>query len=320
LKKPKTYLLIVLICLASGIQAQVTPLADQFLLNPFLTNPAIAGTLAKRPLSISARQQWLGLKGAPSWQSATWHTSFNSRKQRFNPQGFINKGENSFGNIGLGGGLFNVKYGAISQAGIHLDYAYHVYLGKGRLSFGLAPLYQQFIINKSAFIPPDGSVPDPLIDGDAKEVLHFVDFNAGIHYFTNKFFTGFSMVQMFNSAVSFGDLSFVSLDESWYNPYMARSFYLYGGITPALSKNFILEPSVLLKFNAQSGFGLQVNIKATISENFQFALLYHLQESAGFFAGVRIGDYLFRYQFEAPFGKTSMNGFTTNQILIGYLF
>ena len=316
----RTYLLLILVSMATLLQAQISPLADQFLMNPFLTNPAIAGTTKlKGPLTIGARQQWLGLKGAPSWQSVTYHTCIYARNQYFNPRGFVNKGENSYGRIGVGGGIYNVKYGAISQIGIHLDYAYHVYLDKARLSFGLAPMYQQFIIDKSGFIPPDGNNPDPLIDGAGKEIIHFVDVNAGVHYYSDLVFGGFSVVQLFNSKVSFGELSFSKEGAFSGNAYLARSLYMYGGITPALGKYVILEPSVVLKYNGQTGFGFQVNLRATINENFQAGLLYHFKESAGFFAGVRIGDFTVRYQFEAPVGTVMSASFTTNQILVGYL-
>ncbi len=42
-------------------------------------------------------------------------------------------------------------------------------------------------------------------------------------------------------------------------------------------------------------------------------------ESAGFFAGVRIGELIFRYQFEAPLGTAVLTRFTTNQVMVGYL-
>lgn len=315
----KTYLIILLCWPAGMLQAQISPLADQFLMNPFLTNPAYTGTETKAPLSIAARQQWLGIKGAPAWQSATWHSNLNAGKQHFNPWGFVNKGQNSFGNVGLGAGVFNVRYGAISQAGIHLDYAYHVFLGKGRLSFGLAPMYQQYVIDKSEFILPDGSGSDPLIDGRSKEVLHFIDFNAGIHYFSDKIFAGFSAVQLFNSAVYFGDLSFPTAGKPYDNPYLARSFYGYGGVTRSVGRNVSIEPSVLFKYNVQGGLGFQVNLRTTINENFQAGLLYRFRESAGFFAGVRVNDLIFRYQFEAPVGTAVQTRFITNQVMVGFL-
>jgi type IX secretion system PorP/SprF family membrane protein len=319
LKSPKKYLLLFFACLAVVLRAQVSPLADQFLINPFLTNPAFTGTETRAPLTIAARQQWLGIKGAPAWQSATWNSNLRAEKEHFNPRGFVNKGDNSFGNVGVGAGVFNVKYGAISQVGIHLDYAYHVYLGNGRLSFGLAPMYQQYVINKTGFIPPDGSNPDPLINGAVKEIVHFIDVGAGIHYFSDKFFTGFSVVQLFNSAVSFGDLSFPNSGDFYDNPWLARSFYLYAGWTPAVSRNVNLVPSVVWKYNGQTGVGFQVNLMAVFNKTFQAGLLYRFRESTGFFAGIRAGDLIFRYQFEAPLGTAILTRFTNSQILVGYL-
>jgi len=319
LKHKVTHILLLFLSLTGLVSGQISPLADQYLLNPFLTNPAFAGTGSKSPLNIGVRQQWLGFRGAPSWQSGTYHTSLNSKKQHFNPRGFVNKGENSFGNVGLGGGVFNVKYGAISQVGLHLDYAYHIYMGKGRLSLGLATMYHHFIIGKSGFLRPDGSGYDPLIDEDNKEVLHFFDVNAGAHYYSDLFFGGFSVVQLLNSSVSFGDLSFPSVWEFSDNPWLSRNLYLYGGVTPAITKNLTIEPSVLLKYNTQNGFGFQVNLKATINEIFQGGLLYRFKESAGFFAGIRYGDLIFRYQFESPLGTAVQTRFTTNSVLLGVL-
>jgi type IX secretion system PorP/SprF family membrane protein len=315
----KTYLLLVFMGLTFTLKSQISPFADQQLLNSFLTNPAITGTGSKGALSIMARRQWVGIYGAPSWQSATYHASLRNDGIPFTTRGFVNKGENLFGNVGLGGGLFNIKYGAISQTGFHLNYAYHIFLNSGWLSFGLAPMYHQFSIDKSDFNPPTGNRPDPLIDGGLKETLHVFDINAGVHFDSEFFFAGFSVIQLFNSVASFGQLSYTSIDDSFNNPYLARSFYLYTGITPAFGKNFSIGPSVVLKYNGISGFGFQLNVKAVISKNFQVGLSYRYSESAGFFAGVQAGDLLFRYQFELPVGTKGLMQVTTHQVMVGYL-
>jgi hypothetical protein len=62
-----------------------------------------------------------------------------------------------------------------------------------------------------------------------------------------------------------------------------------------------------------------VAFRATFYQNFQAGLLYRFRESAGFFAGIQVGDLIFRYQFEAPMGNSIMTRFTTSQILAGYL-
>jgi type IX secretion system PorP/SprF family membrane protein len=319
MERKMTYLVVLLAFLGGALRAQISPLADQYLLNPFLTNPALAGTSSRSPISLGARQQWLGIRGAPSWQTATFHTMLNERKNYFNPRGFVNKGENAFGNIGIGGGIFNVSYGAINEIGLHLDYAYHVFLGSGRLSFGLAPMYHQFIVNKDGFVPPDGNSTDPLIDNSAREVLHFVDVNAGVHYYSDKLYAGFSVAQLFNSSVWFGDLTFNSADDFKENSWLQRSIYLYGGMTPRVGDDVVVEPGALVKYNASEGFRFQVSLKATLKENYHAGILFRYNESAGFFAGVRVGDLVIRYQFELPVGTDMQTRFTTNSILVGYL-
>ena len=308
------------VLLAGALHAQVSPLADQYLMNPFLTNPAYTGSGAKGTLGILARQQWLGIPGAPTWQSASYHTTIDNKSQYFNPRGFVNKGENAFGHVGVGGGIFNVQYGAIRQEGLHLNYAYHIFTGNGRLSFGLAAMFQQFIIDKKDFIPPDGNNPDPLIDRDSREVINIFDVNAGIHYYSDLIFAGFSTVQMFDSKVSFGDLSYPTAGQLDENSWLARSFYAYGGVSPAISKNFEIEPSVIVRYNEKNGVGFQLNVKTIINKTLTAGILYHFRESAGLFAGLRYNDLIVRYQFEAPLGTAMQTRFTTHQILLGYQF
>ena len=104
-------------------QAQISPLSDQYLINPFQTNPAIAGSQRYMPLSISTRQQWIGLNRAPSTQSISIHRRIRAKNIRFTPNGFLNKGKNSFGRIGVGGGLFVpglFQFGAFLQLPPHM--------------------------------------------------------------------------------------------------------------------------------------------------------------------------------------------------------
>jgi len=298
---------------------QITPLADQYLINPFLTNPALAGTSRYSPVSLSARRQWVGMPSAPVYEALTFHKSLLDKRKRFNPRGFLNRGDNSFGKVGVGGGVFNLQYGSIRQIGIHLDYAYHVYLDKGRLSFGLAPMYHQFIIDKSGFIPPDGTDPDPLLDNSGKEVIHFLDVNAGVHYYSDRFFAGLSVVQLLNSSVFFGDLSFVSTEDLWQNPWLSRSLYAYGGVTVALGDEVFLEPSVLAKYSERSGLDAQLNTTVTILENFQAGAYWRYDEAVGMIAGIRTGNLVFRYQGEIPIGNGGYLRLVTHQIMVGYL-
>jgi len=318
IRKQVLILILALIPALRGV-GQISPLSDQYLINPFLTNPAVAGTSRYAPLSLSARQQWLGMNGAPVYETLTYHKTMLARKQRFNPRGFLNRGDNAFGKVGLGGGAFNLSAGPISQVGVFLDYAYHVYLDQGRLSFGLAPMYHQFIINKSKLVPPDGSNPDPVLDNTGNEVLHFLDANAGIHFMGEHLTAGLSVVQMFNSGVWFGDLSFDTTETPWENSWLNRAFYTYAGYSFGLGNNVLLEPSFLLKYSTPAGLKPQANLICTINTNYQMGVFWRYQESIGFLAGIKAGQVIFRYQFESPAGAKVPVRFVSNQILAGYL-
>ena len=56
--------LIMGIGLFGSLRGQISPLSDQWLINPLLTNPAIAGTSRRAPLCVTARQQMHGMSGA----------------------------------------------------------------------------------------------------------------------------------------------------------------------------------------------------------------------------------------------------------------
>ena len=302
---------------AKGL-AQTSFLADQYLLNPLTINPAIAGIYRFTPIAISTRQQWMGMKAAPSQQSITAHTNLKSTRSTYNPMGFLNKGKNSFGKVGIGGGIYNFSYGAISQIGLHFEYAYHVFLRKGRLSFGLAPLYHQYIINKSNFILPDGEAYDPVIHNKDIETLHFLDFNAGVHIQLEKFFAGFSLIQLFNSGVQFGSFSFDTQDVPSKNPYLARSIYAYAGFPLPLGDLIEVEPALMARYNFSNGFAGQLNMLLRIADNFETGIFWKYQESYGLLIGAQISNVVVRYLYEMPYGTQMTNRFTSHQILAGF--
>ena len=299
-------------------QAQIAPLSDQYLINPFMANPAIAGTERYMPLRLTTKQQWIGLNKAPSTQSITLHRRLRASKIRFTPRGFINKGKNSFGKIGLGGSIFNYSYGAINHTGFSLTYAYHAFVGKGRLAFGLSPVFFQYSLNKTGFILPDGNNTDPLVANSPSESLLLLDANFGMHYYDENGYAGLSIVQLLNSGVQFGQLSFDSEDQMNLNPDLARTIYAYYGSYYKISRDFMLEPSLWVKYNMESGARFDVNTIFHLQDAFQAGLSYRFQESIGIIAGVRLDNLQIRYMFEAPFGSKVPNRYTSHQIMINF--
>lgn len=58
----------------TGVQAQEAPLYSQYFTNPYLYNPAFAGTDGYSVLFLTHRRQWAGIEGAPTNYGLSFHT------------------------------------------------------------------------------------------------------------------------------------------------------------------------------------------------------------------------------------------------------
>jgi type IX secretion system PorP/SprF family membrane protein len=60
-----------------GLQAQEAPLYSQYFSNPFLYNPAFAGTDGYAVAFLTHRRQWVGIEGAPTNYTLSLHSPFS---------------------------------------------------------------------------------------------------------------------------------------------------------------------------------------------------------------------------------------------------
>jgi len=297
---------------------QISPISDQYNLNMFQMNPAIAGTERYAPLTFNAHQQWMGWNGAPASQNVTFHSRLRSKGLFFTPQGFRNKGKNSFGKVGLGGGFYNYSYGNVGHTGFHLDYAYHVFLGKGRLAFGLAPTFTQFRIDKFRGLTfPDPNTPDPVLN-DSTVSLVFIDATAGMHYYSEDGYAGLSVVQLFGSSVRIGNYAFPQEEDPALNPDFARSVYIYGGYYIRPSRELMIEPMLLAKYNMRSGMRFDVNTWVHLKESLMVGAGYRWKEGFNILMGIRLDNFAARYQFEIPLTSQVPGRFTSHMIQLTF--
>ncbi|WP_207428049.1 PorP/SprF family type IX secretion system membrane protein [Pedobacter sp. SYSU D00535] len=106
---------------ANEANAQLNPLGATYYQNPYILNPAMAGTEQGVQLDLAARQQWSVLPGAPKTQSIT--AVYGSGKK-----------------TGLGLNLYNDEAGLIKNTRVSASYAYHLPLNSEgqHLSFGVS--------------------------------------------------------------------------------------------------------------------------------------------------------------------------------------
>jgi type IX secretion system PorP/SprF family membrane protein len=129
-------------------------------------------------------------------------------------------------------------------------YAYRIYLGSGRLSFGLSA--GMYGINSNLTGVPLRDQGDPLFVTEAYQ-RWFPNFGTGVLYYTDKYFVGLSVPELLSMPLD--NESIGSLNVDGYRIIFSGA-YLFD-----ISRDFKLKPSVMIDYNkAFSSFKASLNV------------------------------------------------------------
>jgi len=224
--------LFVVICpIAAFCQNEVT--YSQYMFNNLLVNPAYAGYKEDINVNLIARNQWVGIKGAPVTQSLIADGAF-----------FNNK------NVGLGLSILNDKVGIQGQTSMMANYAYRLPVGEeGRLSFGIGVGAVQFSLNSEKAIIGDPT--DATFSGTQNYLSP--DAKLGVHYSNDKFYAGLSANNLLTTALNKNNQSarFVILPP-------VHIFLTVGAILD-VNEDVKLKPSLMLRDDPNNMGNFDIN-------------------------------------------------------------
>lgn len=210
----------------AGGLAQSYPLFSQYMRNGLALNPAYAGSSEAFATSIVYRQQWTGLEGAPKTEVFSAHAPFKSDR------------------TALGLLAYNDAYGITNNTGVFLNYAFRIHLKKGILSLGLKGGVYMQSENLNSVITDQ--VNDPVF-AEGTEKVTVPNFGAGVFYYGEKFYAGFS-IPGFLSARG-GEI---------YHDFTNYNFMLTSGALFTLSRNFKFSPSFLFNYSLPTNIQLDL--------------------------------------------------------------
>lgn len=210
---------------AANVSAQETlPIYSDYLSdNVYLVHPSAAGIGNTGKLRFTARQQWAGIKDAPTLQTVSFHNRFG-QKAAF---GFV---------------LFNDSNGFHSQKGVQGTYAYHLDLDRGsfinQLSFGISLTAVQNQVDQSQFFG------DPTVAQLIQSDSYFnADFSVAYH---NAGFSSYFTVK--NLLLSAKNNLNTNLEPLDLRNYILSFGYYFG------QERFIqYEPSVMIQLRESTG-------------------------------------------------------------------
>ena len=126
-----------------------------------LLNPSVTGSAYFPLAALTYQNQWAGIPQSPQTMLASASVRIGNFDY-YNPRKLINTTNlKSRERIGLGISLYSDRNGPSIERGFNMAYAYHLVVGRGRLSLGLAGNAEQKLLDESMFI--SAAPDDPLL-------------------------------------------------------------------------------------------------------------------------------------------------------------
>lgn len=323
----KGFLAVFFIIAIISLKAQQRPHYTQYILNNYLVNPAIAGIENYVDLKIGARQQWVGIDGAPSNFYLTVHGPLGKKDEKQNPSSFSMRGENPRGKSyweeytaatphhGVGLNINNYKTGYISRTYATANYAYHLGIsGQTSLAAGFGLGVSGTTIDRSKI--QLANPLDPVVSTGSGEWSKISpELNAGLWLYSASYFAGLSAQQIIPT-------KFLLLDSSKNQSTAVPHLFFTAGYRSFLNDDFSILPSILFRYIASMPVYKDINLKIQYQDKVWVGGSFRFQQGFAGMFGVNISQKLnLSYSYDmnnTPYLLSAMQR-GTHEIVLGFL-
>lgn len=272
------------------------PVYSQYLHNGLIINPAYAGSREVLSFFLSGRLQWMGIEGAPVSQTLSMHTLLKNDR------------------VGLGLSAQFFQYGFSKSTSIYTDYAYHLMLGKGKLSMGLRAGFDMSNTDYTGILLIDPN--DPVFAANDKPYF-LPNVGTGLYYYNRKFFVGAAVPSFLSYTKSSSGA--VSL-----NTFKDFDVFLTAGALISFSPSVKFKPSVFIDYTIRNS----KKMRRDLNGNF---ILYDFVWIGGSWRTseeVAVGilqfqvnpQIMFGYSYDYPVGKMNTYSKGSHEIIFRYEF
>lgn len=281
--------LIILFSTAVPAGAQQDPLYSLYMFDKLLINPAYAGSSNWMVGTLKYREQARSFSGHPVTQTFNFHGPVQRK------------------HIGLGIKVINDKLPLQTTLNASLFFSYHLTLAGGKLSAGVEAGMLRKSTNFRELVlwrPDDQAIP-------ADAVINTMpDAAAGLYYQKKQFYLGFSATHLLPESL---------FDET--NPIKApaRHLYLLAGNVFTFKRDWSLDPSVLVKYNAAADLQVDVNLLLYYDDKVGVGVQYRNNDAIVALARVEILRGLrLAYGFDYGFASRRSFAHGSHEIILSY--
>lgn len=318
------------------LNAQQRPHYTQYVINPFIINPAIAGIDNYIDLKMAVRDQWVGINGAPKTTYLSIHGPIGKNDYRTSSTSFEVPGENPRGKAywenytaaephhGIGLSLVNDRTGSFNFFTASASYAYHLGLSPTtNLSGGFSAGITKVSIDASSHdFSGNGDPSDPATGSAFSSQLTKIrpQMAAGLWLYSRDYFIGFAAQQVLPQTLNFVDNSAI-LTSGRFVPHL----FLTAGYRFLLSDDINAIPSIMVKYIKGSSFNEfqpEANIKLQYRDQLWLGGSYRYQDGFAGMLGMNVSNtFNISYAYDKSNNNNILRDFNsgTHEIVFGFL-
>jgi type IX secretion system PorP/SprF family membrane protein len=275
--------------------AQFDPMVTQYMNNEMFINPAYTGTIKALVTTLSYRNQWVGLEGAPVTQTFTINTALGKK-------------------CGAGISAMNESIGITNQLRVYGSYAYRIRTShRSQLSFGLQGGIISRRENRNELYLYDGN--DQVFTNYIPNVV-VPNAGFGMYFYTSRYYIGFSIPRMLKNSINY-DASTVKTtanQKDWH--YYLTTAYVFN-----LSDNFKLKPSVMIKHVSGAPVQGELSLQVIAMKTWWMGAAYRSGDAVSALAGIQVTPHL-RIFYSYDYTLTEIRNYSSgsHEITISYDF
>jgi len=260
------------------VKAQQTPQYTQYMVNPYLYNPALAGSEDYIDIKAGYRAQWVGLENAPTTMYLSAHAPIKEHTLRH-----AKNDHKAY--PGVGGFVMKDETGPISNLKMNGSFSYNLQISDGkwygalhhsdgiRLTLGMSLGVNQYQIDGSKLTLEDVNDPS-IIAGEMTKISPDASLGAWL-YFGQKFYVGASANQILNSKVEFDGMKS--------NPEvlgrLTPHYSMVAGTKLEVGYDLYILPSFMVKTVAGAPLSWDLNTRIDYQDTYYGGLSYRHQDA-----------------------------------------
>ncbi len=316
--------ILIILAWVSGVNlhAQQRLHYNQYILNPYIVNPAFGGSERFTDIKAGFQSQWLGFDGAPRGVFLTAHSQMMKRMTYPRPLPLPSRSQSQIQAIpepadietppiirGIGATIVSETSGPQSVTEVSGSYTAHFQLSNQlKLGIGTNVGMLNFTFDPTSIFILDNN---DIAFTSAYASVWMINVNGGALLYHPKFYGGVSLRQLLQNKLIL-DLS------STRKSALVLHYYFMGGCKLPVGEKLLLIPSAIVNLTAGAPPSVDIGARIIYRQLLMAGLGYRHGEGATALAGFRISDLLsLGYSYEYPLTTLRAQSSGTHSLILG---